>query len=165
MIDLAVAILLAGLTSVWRFYDGTSKGAFRAKSIFHLAFLQTSTPAVLCLIAGLWAAWPLSFASLPLLIPTLTSAYLLVRGMPGWERWDKMLLGFAAPTSLGAILFWLLEGFSFGLILFAASGFLVAATYVLGSKLEDRQSWPFPFTAEVAGRCSYGFMVFGLALL
>jgi hypothetical protein len=173
-----VALTLAGLTSVWRFYDGSPKDEFRQRTVFHWLFLQTSTPAVLCLIAGLWSAWPLpSFAALgssldhssAILLPIMTAAWLMIRGMPGWTEWKPMLLGFALPTFLAGLLYGIVsQTWPYSLFWYSCSGLIVALTYVGLSRLEldGRCQSLFRFlTAEKYGRLSYGFIVFGLALL
>ena len=179
MIDLAVAILLAGLTSVWRFYDGGDKGYLRQKHILAKLTLQTSTPAVLCLIAALWAIYPLAlqpdtFATL--LISGLVF-YLLIRGMPGWDHFlphtslssgkkhSGMLLTYALPTLACGVAAFLFDLSALGSILLALSGLVPCFVYVLGSRLEERNQWPFRLTSEQCGRLSFGALVFPLPLL
>jgi len=150
-------------TAVWRYVDGSDK---RPKGSNLIGF-------ALVLAAAIWAAWPLSLASLPLLIPTLTAAYLLVRGMPGWTEWRPMLLGFALPTAVASLAYHIASvqllgqyPSTVGAILYGASGLAVAGCYVLLSQIEVRHpSWFRSFSAEKWGRLSYGFIVGGLALL
>ena len=156
---ITLAILLGGLTSVWRFYDGSDRRW--AYSKLYAAGL------VLC--AGLLALsrqTSIGGTALALLIPTLTAMWLLVRGLPGWTEWRPMLLGFALPTLLSGLLYSLLLPEFFASIPFAGSGAIVALTYVLATRLEVRLgSLPGPFTAEQWGRVSYGFIGGGLALV
>ena len=178
-VDLVLAFTLAGLTSVWRFYDGSDKGRLRQNSIFFRLFLQSTTPVALCLIGGLWAAWPFQLvvdsipANLPLVLPVAVAVWRLLGPMPGWSEWLPhqdaegkrewgMLLGFAAPTLAAGLAFHLLNNSGFQAAPFALSGTVVAAVYVLGSKYLPSSG---PFTGEKMGRLSYGFIVFGLALL
>lgn len=177
IIDLLFALLMSGLLSVWRFYDGSEKSLFRARSTFHFAFLQTSTPAVLCLIAGLWAVvpYPVEMPEIGVnLLPLGAAAlvfYLLIRGMPGWTHWGPnphgagMLLTYALPMFLCGAL-GLLVGLSpIGSVLTALGGLSPCVVYVLGSRLEEQNRWPFRLTAEECGRLSMGALVFPLPIL
>lgn len=162
MTSLLLALILMCLTSVWRFYDGTGKSLFRKQSIFHLAFLQTSTPAALCLIAGLLAIVPhqvwsgtLSMDGIrdhwysPLLAAGLVF-YLLIRAPGGWEYWLPnrsasgerrlgTLLTYFVPMLLCADAFYLLQYPPLPVVLLAIAGLVPCLVYVLGSQLEERR--------------------------
>lgn len=188
LLALTLAIFLAGLVSVWRFHDGSDKGQFRQRSVIHALFLQTSTPAVLCLIAGLWAVVPYPVAVPEIgvnLLPLGAAAlvfYLLIKGMPGWTRWfphvseegkrnQGMLLGYAAPMLVVGLVHYLIVGPLYPSLLLAFSGFAPPLVYVLGSRKEANQDAPLfqlrgrVWTAEELGRLSMGCLVFPLPLL
>jgi len=179
MIDLLVAAGFFVVTAIVRYIDGSD---YRPKGSNILCI-------ALPVLAGLWAAWPVHFSAQsflqqsPLLIPVLVSSWLLVRGMPGFDHWlphtrtdgkkmTGMLAGFSLPTALASLLF-LAASFQFHgqlpslmpAIAFGASGLVLAATYVLLTQIEDHPTWRLPFTAEVAGRVSYGFIPATLSLL
>lgn len=177
MSSVLVALILASLVSVWRFYDGTAKGDFRGRSMIHRVFLQTTTPACLCLIAVAWAVYPEIWQHRQILHGSTIFAcaalvfYLLIRGMPGWTHWGPnphgagMLLTYALPMFLCGAL-GLLVGLSpIGSVLTALGGLSPCVVYVLGSRLEEQNRWPFRLTAEECGRLSMGALVFPLPLL
>jgi hypothetical protein len=170
------SLVLGGLTAVWRFFDGSDQ-RWANSNLYAVALVLT---------AGLVALQPLSYPTTlalvwqqewPLLLPVGVTAWLLTRGMPGFEYWlpnrdqsgqgrSGMLLGFALPALLAASLYSLLAGLSLWTVPFALSGAIVTSTYVGLSRLELRLgSLPGPFTAEEWGRISYGFMVLGIGLL
>ena len=153
-------VALVGLIgSYWRYQDGGGD-KFRPANL---------AVAVIVLIASALAYGTLSIDYTRMIgvgIPALTTAWLLIRGMPGWEHYSSnvngegMVRGFALPTTLAGLL-----SYSFLLewqcLLFAVSGWLVAITYVELSKREPLKY----LTAEQWGRISYGLLVMGLAAL
>jgi hypothetical protein len=85
----AVPLGLAGLTSVWRYSDGQGHEASMQHRWQWRWPHSNAYAAVLCLCAGLWAAWPLSSAlpTAPIALATIVTFWLLTRGMPGIEYW------------------------------------------------------------------------------
>ena len=183
MIDLIVALCLASAVSVWRFYDGSDKSSVRSRSVFHWLFVQSSTPACLCLIAVAWAVYPEIWQHRQILHGSTIFAcgglvfYLLIRGMPGWthflphsnpntgKKHSGMLIGYALPMFLCGAL-GLLVGLSpIGSVLTALVGVVPCLVYVLGSRLEEQGRWSLRLTAEELGRLSMGCLVFPLPLL
>jgi hypothetical protein len=137
MIDIIIALTLAGLTAVWRFADGSDK-RMKGSNILGLGIV---------LLAGVWAAWPVGIDrhTLGILGLVLVTSYLMVRGMPGWTEWKPMLIGFALPTALASLVYSIatsqLHGqypSIVGAIAFGASGLAVAVCYVLLSRIEFR---------------------------
>lgn len=164
-------IFLGLLAAVWRYIDGSDarpKGSnVMAAAILSAAYLAALPSITLASALQNWS----------LLVPTLVTGWLLVRGMPGFEYWlpntaasgkrrAGMLLGFAVPTAAAASIYMLIQGISPGAIFHALSGAMVAATYVALSRLTPKYPYLFrSFTAEQWGRLSYGFLIASLAAL
>ena len=181
MTNLAIAIIISCLISAWRWHDGSSKSEFRARSVFHWAFLQTTTPAVLCLIGGiapvLLSPLPLfAYTTVPYILVAALVFYLLIRAPGGWEYWlpnrsasgerrPGTLLTYAAPMFVCGVLGLLVGLSAIGSVLTALVGLAPCAVYVLGTRLEERNRWPFRLTSEQTGRLSMGTLVFPLPLL
>tara|TARA_R110000765_G_scaffold52682_1_gene105876 strand:- start:103 stop:558 length:456 start_codon:yes stop_codon:yes gene_type:complete len=142
MIYIALAIIY---TSIWRYCDGSDK-RWPKSNLFILLPLLAGTVLFL---------WPFELTDLPILVPLIVTGYLMVRGMPGWTEWNKMLLGFGLPTAGAAVVFTITNDISVEVIMYAVSGSGVAATYVVLSKIGDLK-W---LTAEIWGRLSYGLIV------
>ena len=142
-------IIIGVAMSIWRFWDGSDdrKSGSNLIAIF-LAF----TAGGVALVGGVLD--PLRIGIV--VCATLTVAYLLVRGMPGWESLPKMLAAFAVPTLALGGAYGVLTTHTAGTILFALSGVVVAVTYSQLSRIEASGRTVPLMPAEKWGRLSYG---------
>jgi hypothetical protein len=194
MIDIIIALTLAGLTAVWRFADGRSQNDLAPNDMQCIYRPRHSNVYAAALVLSA-IAWPTlspdRFPPLAQILSIVLSGavvlWCLLKGMPGFDRWlphvnskgkrlSGMLIGYALPPALCGVVSTLLFGPSLGYLAFGISGLLPSATYVLGSQLEERRkNSGYPsggqflirgryWSGEELGRLSMSALIFPIPL-
>lgn len=169
MLTSILACIGLGLaTAVWRYFDGSDKRPKGSNVIaWGLALLATFYPQVIQTLQASSVVLPsiLQMAEQVALAGFL--GWYLTKGMPGFDQWlphtnasgkkkPGALLGFGLPTFVAAGLLAAVQPPSLMLVPFAASGLIVASTYLgVLNKLPFLKS----FESEILGRFSHGVVV------